>query len=244
MKNTCFFPSFLVVVAVCCQAVNAQSFTTDVFKTDGGKQVSITCIKHGSLMVTVDKQVIQVDPVGSYADYTQFPKATLVLITHEHGDHLDAKAITQVSTKDTKVVVNTGSAAKLENPVVLKNGEQLAIATKLTVKAVPAYNVTPERQRFHPQGNGNGYVLDIDGFRLYIAGDTEYIPELEQLKDVDVAFLPINQPYTMTVEQAIKAAKVIKPKVLYPYHYGTTQLDPLVEAMKGTAVEVRMRGME
>lgn len=120
----------------------------------------------------------------------------------------------------------------------------MAITTNITVKAVPAYNVNPERQRFHPQGNGNGYILDFDGFRIYIAGDTEYIPELEQLKDVDVAFLPINQPYTMTVEQAIKAAKVIQPKVLYPYHYGTTQLDPLVEAMKGTVVEVRMRGME
>lgn len=118
MKNTRFFPTFLVVIAVCCQTVNAQSFTTDVFKTDGGKQVSITCIKHGSLMVTVDKQVIQIDPIGSYADYTQFPKATLVLITHEHGDHLDAKAIAQVSTTDTKLVVNTGSAAKLEKPVV------------------------------------------------------------------------------------------------------------------------------
>lgn len=234
----------VVVVAACCPSVVAQSFTTDAFKTDGGKQVSITCIKHGSLMVAVDKQVIQIDPVGSYADYTQFPKATLVLITHEHGDHLDTKTIAQVSTKDTKVVVNTGGASKLENPAVLKNGEQLTIDTKLTVKAVPAYNVATERQRFHAQGNGNGYVLDIDGFRLYIAGDTENIPELEQLKDVDVAFLPINQPYTMTVEQAIKAAKIIQPKVLYPYHYGNTQLEPLVEAMKGTAVEVRMRGME
>lgn len=243
MKNARFLSTF-IVVAVCCQAVTAQSFTTDVFKTDGGKQVSITCIKHGSLMVAVDKQVIQIDPVGSYADYSLFPKATLVLITHEHGDHLDAKAITQVSTADTKVIANAASASKLENAVVMKNGEQLVLETNLTVKAVPAYNVNPERQRFHPQGNGNGYVLDIYGFRLYVAGDTEDIPELEQLKDIDVAFLPINQPYTMTVEQAIKAATIIKPKVLYPYHYGTTRLEPLVEALKGTAVEVRIRGME
>lgn len=244
MKYTISFRVALVVLAACCQSLVAQPFQTDAFKTDGGKLVSITCIKHGSLMVSVDKQVIQVDPVGSYADYTQFPKATLVLITHEHGDHLDAKAITQVSTKDTKVLVNAASAAKLENPTILKNGDQLAVASKLTVKAVPAYNVNPERQRFHAFGNGNGYLLDIDGLRIYIAGDTEYIPEMEQLKDVDVAFLPINQPYTMTVEQAVKAAKVIQPKVLYPYHYGNTQLDALVEAMKGSSVQVRLRGME
>lgn len=195
-------------------------------------------------MVAVDKQVIQVDPVGNYADYTAFPKATLVLITHEHGDHLDAKAVMQVSTKETKVVVNAAGAAKLVKPVVMKNGQRLTFSKEISVTAVPAYNTTPEHQQYHPVGNGNGYVLDIDGLRIYIAGDAEYIPEMEQLKHVDVAFLPVNQPYTMTVDQAVKAAKVIHPTFLYPYHYGNTPLDSLVKALKGTSVKVRLRGME
>lgn len=238
------FCALVAVIVSMCQPMAAQSLPVETFQTDGGKRVTITCIKHGSLMVAVDKQVIQVDPVANYADYSTFPKATYVLITHEHGDHLDAKAIAQVSTKDTKVLANATSAATLENAVTLKNGESFAISQGITVKAVPAYNSTPERKQFHAVGNGNGYVLDIDGLRIYIAGDTEYIPEMEQLKDVDVAFLPINQPYTMTVDQAVKAAKVIQPKVLFPYHYGNTSLAPLVEALKGSSVDVRIRGME
>ncbi len=224
--------------------VTAQSFPVDSFLTDHGKKVFVTCIKHGSLIIATDKQVIQVDPVGRYADYSIFPKATIVLVTHEHGDHLDAKAIAQVSDKGTKVFANASSASKLENAVVLENGQQKALTDGMLLKAVPAYNSTPERQQFHAKGNGNGYVLDIDGCVIYIAGDSELIPEMEQLKDVDVAFLPINQPYTMTVEQAIKAAKLVRPKVLFPYHYGNTGLDPLVDALKGTPVEVRLRGME
>ena len=121
------------------------------------------------------------------------------------------------------------------------NGESRVIAKGIKLDAVPAYNTTPDHKQFHPKGRDNGYVLTIDSLRIYIAGDTEDIPEMATLKDIDVAFLPCNQPYTMTPEQVAKAAQTIKPKVLFPYHYSETPIKRVSELLSGTTIDVRIR---
>ena len=222
----------------------AGSFDTDTFKTKSKKEVVVTFIKHGSLMLTYNKHTIQVDPVSEYADYSKFPKADIILITHEHEDHLDAKAIEMLSKKETTVILNTSSQKKLGKGTIMNNGDKKEILDNIKIEAVPAYNTTPGREMFHPRHRDNGYILTIDGLRIYIAGDTEDIPEMKELKNIDIAFLPVNQPYTMTIAEAVNAAKIFLPKVLYPYHFGNTDVKKIKDELKGTSIDVRLRKME
>ncbi|HEY5591003.1 MAG TPA: MBL fold metallo-hydrolase [Paludibacter sp.] len=223
---------------------SAASFTTDTFKTRSNKDVMITFIKHGSLMLTYNKQTIQVDPVSTFADYAAFPKADVIIITHEHGDHLDPKAIETLTKKSTLLVVNEAGEKKLGKGEILKNGGKMKISNQLTVEAIPAYNTTPDREAYHPRNRDNGYVLTIENLRIYVAGDTEDIPEMKVLKNIYIAFLPVNQPYTMSVTQAVRAAKMIAPKIFYPYHFGNTDLTNLKVDLKGSGIDVRIRAME
>ena len=194
---------------------------------------------------TMQDKKIFIDPVSDYADYTQQPKADFILITHEHGDHFDTKAIAAIETNQTKIIANPNCRKKLNRGQEMKNGDVLQLAKDIKLEAVPAYNTTPGRDKFHPKGRDNGYILTLGGTRIYIAGDTEDIPELNQVKDIDIAFLPVNQPYTMTPEQAIRAAKVIKPRVLYPYHYGETDIHKVKDGLKNeTGTEVRIRALQ
>jgi L-ascorbate metabolism protein UlaG (beta-lactamase superfamily) len=208
--------------------------------------VKITFIKHGSLQIAYDNLLIQVDPVSMFADYSTFPKADVILITHEHEDHLDPKAIDALTKEKTVLVMNESSAKKSGNAKakIMKNGDKMELPNQITLEAVPAYNTTPGREQFHPRSRDNGYILTIDGLRIYIAGDTEDIPEMKNLKNIDVAFLPVNQPYTMTVAQAVNAAKMFSPKVLYPYHFGNTDVKPLEGLLKDSGIEVRLREMQ
>lgn len=231
----------------CATACSAQSSSTpeDRFTTTNGKQITLHAIKHGSIRITVDDKEIEVDPVANYepkTDYSAFPKADLILVTHEHGDHFDPATI-QLLTKDgTNVITNARCAEMLGYGIAMNNGEKQKVTSlALDIEAVPAYNTTPERLQYHPKGRDNGYVLTIDGFRIYIAGDTEEIPEMKQLGKIDVAFLPCNLPYTMTPEQLVRAAKVIQPKVLFPYHYGQTKIDEVVKRLEGSGIDVRIR---
>lgn len=223
---------------------SGKSFETDKFTTKDGGELVITFIKHGSLQLTFNGHNIQVDPVSEYADYTAFPKADIILITHEHGDHLDPKAIGAVEKESTILITNEAGSKILDRGTVMKNGDKLTPTNYLTLEAVPAYNTTPGREKFHPRHRDNGYILTLGGTRIYIAGDTEDIPELKDLKDIDIAFLPVNQPYTMTVPQAAHAAEMFSPQILYPYHYGDTKVEELKEKLKGSGVEVRIRGMQ
>ena len=223
----------------------AAEFQTDSFKTKGGKDVVITAIKHASLRIQFDGLEIQVDPVGKdckpATDYTAFPKADIILVTHEHFDHFDRDAIAALKKDSTQVIANPAVQKMLGFGTAMANGESRPIGKVLALDAVPAYNTTAGRTQFHPKGRDNGYVLTLDGLRIYIAGDTEDIPEMAKLKDIDVAFLPCNQPYTMTPEQVAKAAKIIKPKVLFPYHYSETPIKRVVELLADTAIDVRIR---
>lgn len=146
---------------------SASNFASDSFKTKSGKELTITFIKHGSLMLTYDNHSIQVDPVSEYADYTTFPKADIILITHEHGDHLDPKAIQAVEKNSTEIIANENSQKKLGKGKVLKNGDTDTSISYMKIEAVPAYNTTPGRDKYHPRHRDNGYILTFDGLRVY-----------------------------------------------------------------------------
>ncbi len=191
-------------------------------------------------------QVIHVDPVGREADYSTMPDADLILVTHEHGDHLDPDAIAAIRTERTSVIYSRSCADRVEGAIVMENGETRT-ETGLRIEAIPAYNLVHMRssgQPYHPKGNGNGYVITFGELRVYVAGDTENTPEMKALADIDIAFLPMNLPYTMTPEMVADAARAFRPKVLYPYHYGSTDPDELLELLEAVeGIEVRIREM-
>jgi L-ascorbate metabolism protein UlaG (beta-lactamase superfamily) len=229
-----------------CKASSGKS-GDDTFMTVHHKSVTIHFIKHSSLMITYNGCNIEVDPVTALppqTDYSQYPKADYIFVTHEHSDHFDKQAITTLSKPGTEIITNTACAEKLGRGKALSNGDSLTLANGIKALAVPAYNTTPKDLQFHPKGRDNGFVLMIDGLRIYIAGDTEYIPEMAQLKNIDIAFLPCNQPYTMTIEQLVRAAKIIRPKVLYPYHYNETNVGSIIGLLKGSGIEVRIKEMK
>ena len=228
-------------------AATAAEYQTDTFKTKGGKEVAITAIKHASLRIQYDGLEIQVDPVVKYppaTDYAKFPKADVILVTHEHFDHFDGDAIAALKNDATQIIANPSVQQMMGSGTAMTNGESRVIAKGISLAAVPAYNTTAGRTQFHPKGRDNGYVLTMDGFSIYIAGDTEDIPEMSKLKDIDVAFLPCNQPYTMTPEQVAKAARTIKPKVLFPYHYSKTPVKRVAELLSDTSIDVRIRNYQ
>lgn len=216
---------------------------SDVFPTSGGN-LRITFLGHASLMFTYRNLVIQVDPWTQQADYSALPKADLILVTHEHRDHLDLAAIQQIRTDRTAVVCNQASAEKLPGAQVLTNGQSLEVRG-LTIAAVPAYNLMHMREPglpFHPKEVGNGYVVSFGDKKVYLAGDTENTPEIKVLRNIDIAFLPMSLPYTMTPEMVADAAKAFRPRVLYPYHYGNTDPQALVALLQDEpGIEVRIR---
>ncbi|MDO5446655.1 MAG: MBL fold metallo-hydrolase [Prevotellaceae bacterium] len=239
------FSMLCALVGCTAQSNNFQNVAVDEFTTDNGTPIKMYCIKHGSVRMQIGEKWVYIDPVTKavqpVTDYTTMPKADIILITHEHGDHLDAEAINQLANDDTKIIVNPHSKEMLGGKgTAIKNGDVIN-EQQITIEAVPAYNTSADKQNFHPKGRDNGYILTIDGFRIYIAGDTEDIPEMKQIKDIDVAFLPCNLPYTMSPEQLAKAATMVKPKVLFPYHYGNTDIDKAVKLLEGTNIDVRIR---
>ena len=241
MKKNIFTILLGCLTAASCNA--AQK--VDEFTTKSGKKVTITCIKHASIEINYDGTEIQIDPVGAgvrpITDYNQFPKANIILITHEHKDHFEREAIACVRTPATTIYSNTAVYNMFRNSLPLKNGDSITYRQDITIKAVPAYNYTEDHTQFHPKGRDNGYILSLDGLRIYIAGDTEDIPEMADIKDIDIAFLPCNQPYTMTIDQLVKAAKTINPKVLFPYHYSQTPISQAVMKLGGSGIDVRIR---
>ncbi len=233
-------------------AFGKEPFETDVIPTDSGA-LSITFLGHGSLLFSFDGMTIAIDPFSKVADYATLPKADLILVTHDHPDHLDPGALGLIRTDKTVVAANPASAAKIPGAVALKNGDSNVFAgtgknpAGIRVTAVPAYNLLHESspgKLFHPRGDGNGYVLAFGNVNVYVAGDTENIPEMKSLAGVDIAFLPMNLPYTMTPEMAADAARMLRPKILYPYHTGETDTSRIVELLKGQKeTEVRIRRM-
>ena len=227
--------------------INAQEkYEKDIVGTSKG-DLEITFVGHGTLIFTFGGKIIHIDPVSWFADYTKMPKADMVLITHEHRDHLDTKALENIRTEKTVVVLTETCASRIKGGIVMVNGDEKVLAG-LKIEAVPAYNIVHMRSAgvpYHPKGRGNGYVITFGDKRIYVAGDTENSPEMQELKGIDIAFLPMNLPYTMTPVMVADAAKAFKPKILYPYHYGMTDTSKLVDLLKDTKeIEVRIRKMK
>jgi L-ascorbate metabolism protein UlaG (beta-lactamase superfamily) len=218
---------------------------TDTIKTSAG-ELKITFVGHGTLMFALGETIVHVDPVSAETDYAKMPKADVILVTHEHGDHLDPAAIAAIRKEGTTLILSEKCAASVKGGVVMKNGDART-AAGLKLEAVPAYNIAHKRptgQPFHPKGEGNGYVISFGDTRVYVAGDTEGVPEMKALKDIAIAFLPMNLPYTMTPEMVADAAKAFRPKILYPYHFGKTDTAQLVKLLAGEeGIEVRIRQM-
>lgn len=246
MKKTIAILTLLTAIMTNLFAQSKALFEADTFKTDKGREVVITFIKHGTLMMTVDGYTIHIDPVTMFGtDYSQLPKADLVLVSHEHPDHFDIKAIKMVKKSDTRCFGNHVVAQGIPNCMPLAPEQTITPRDYISITATLAYNITKGHEQFHPKGHGIGFLIAIDNMKFYIAGDTEDIVELEMLKDIDVAFLPVNQPYTMTTDQCIHAIHMLMPKVVYPYHYGETDLTPIVKHFDGNKeVEVRIRQMQ
>lgn len=228
-------------------SVTTDTYEVDVFKTKSGKTVKFHALVHASIRIEFDGKEIEIDPVTKLGnktiDYSAMPKANYIFVTHEHGDHFDREAIKQLTGEKTQLITNKRCADMLGYGEIMVNGQSATLGD-ITVEAVPAYNTSDGRTQFHPKGRDNGYILTIDGLRIYIAGDTEDIPEMQDIKDIDIAFMPCNQPYTMTPEQLVKAAKTVKPKVLFPYHYGQTDVSIIPSQLKDNGIDVRIRHYE
>jgi gluconolactonase len=222
-----------------------SKYEEDIIKTSIG-YLKITFIGHGTLMFDFNSKIIHVDPVSREADYNELPKADLILITHEHNDHLDTKAIDVLRKATTSIVLTEACAERVAGGIIMQNGD-VQTAEGMRIEAVPAYNIVHTRsngQPFHPRGRGNGYIITFGDKRVYVAGDTENTAEMKSLKNIDIAFLPMNLPYTMTPEMVADAAKAFEPKILYPYHYGKTDPNLLVNLLKDSkTIEVRIRKM-
>lgn len=220
-------------------------YETDVIQTSAG-DLKMTFLGHGTLMMAFGGITVHVDPFSRVADYSKLPKADVILITHEHRDHLDMDALAIVRIEETETILTETCATQVDGGIVMQNGDVRTIRG-VKIEAVPAYNLIHKRENgepFHPRGVGNGYIMTFGDKRVYVAGDTENTPEMKRLQGIDCAFLPMNLPYTMTPEMVADAAIAIQPKILYPYHYGETDTSKIVELLsEQEGIEVRIRKM-
>ncbi len=232
-----------------CDGQTAANYPTDTLTLRDGSTISIRFFKHASLAIGLNDRWIYVDPVDSYADYAALPKADVLLITHSHYDHLDSLAIKKLQTEQTVILCDHTSAEMLGGACqTMRPGDVATPRPYLHVEAVAAYNTTEGHLQFHPREREDcGYVLTLGDTRIYIAGDSEPTPEMKALRKIDIAFLPVNQPYTMTVDEAVEAVEALRPTIFYPYHYGEvdekTDLDALERRLAGVT-ELRIRPME
>jgi len=220
-----------------------DQFESDRFQTKGG-ELEITFIGHGSLLFGYKGWNIYVDPFSQLADFSRMPKADLIFITHQHQDHFDLAAIEKLRRQGTRIFLSASCRPAPPASRILQNNESIRV-NDIDIAVVPAYNIVNLRENgtpFHPRGEGNGYVFTFADTAVYVAGDTENIPEMTALKDIAIAFLPMNLPYTMAPEMTAQAARSCKPRILYPYHFGTTdprKLIPLLADESGISVRIR-----
>jgi L-ascorbate metabolism protein UlaG (beta-lactamase superfamily) len=219
---------------------------TDIIQTNSGN-LQITPINHASVELEWNGKTIYVDPT-SQGNYTGLPKADLILITDIHGDHMDPKELTQLKKEGTIIIAPEAVAKTVTEAEVLANGQSNRVnlgGGSIEVQAIPMYNLTRGPKPgtlYHPKGRGDGYILTIGGKRVYFSGDTECTPEMKALKNIDVAFLCMNLPYTMTPAEAAECVKIFRPKIVYPYHYRGQNPQEFADALKGEkGIEVRLR---
>ena len=242
MRTTFAAVLLLCTTLMATVATAAEVVRRDVLHTSAG-EVELFFIGHASLIFTFQGKVIHFDPYGKVGNYATLPRADLVFFTHNHVDHFDLEALQKIQKPETVVIEPAICAEEVPDGWIVANGERFTIGD-IKVEAMPAYNLVHRREGgelFHPPGVGNGYVLTLSDKRIYVAGDTENIPEIKALKRIDVAFLPMD-PSTMTPAMVADVAHAIKPKILYPYHYKNTdpeQLLPLLTDQPETEVRIR-----
>jgi L-ascorbate metabolism protein UlaG (beta-lactamase superfamily) len=237
--------AFLTAMTMSASSFSQNAPAVDRLTSSAGP-MELNFIGHASLMFSLNGFIVYTDPVRSMGKYDNMPKADLILVTHEHGDHLDPALIKDLSKQETVIFCNEASSTKIPSSKIMKNGESNNVGS-LTIEAVPAYNIVNQRapgQPFHPKGAGNGYIITFGDKKIYVAGDTENTPEMKALKDIYIAFLPMNLPYTMTPAMVADAANAFKPKILYPYHFGETKTDELISLLKESGIEVRIRDLK
>lgn len=240
----------LISLAFCSIPVTAAEYETDVFPTVAG-DIVVTFLGHGSYGIRFGGLVTYIDPWSEQADYAALPKADIVFITHDHMDHLDQAALTPVVTDATDIVLPTRSDGKYTGNGqrhVIGYGDSLTVRG-IRVDVVPAYNLTylmdpNSTHRVHPKGICNGYIVTWGGKRLWMAGETEFVPELAELTNIDIAFVAADGVYNMTAGMAADMVRAVNPKVYYPIHY--SDLDPkgIARLLEGSGIEVRIRRMK
>lgn len=227
-------------------AVSAQKkFEVDTIPLRSGN-LEITFIGHASLIFKYQDRYIYVDPVMQLADYSKFPKADAILVTHDHGDHLDPVAIEYLTKPETQIFLTKLCFNKLKKGEICESNT-FFLTSGISVETVAAYNISKLRGNgipYHPKNDGLGYVLVFDNVRVYVAGDTELTDEMVNLKNIDIAFLPIGLPYTMEPQLAVEAAKLLKVKIFYPYHFNNSNPDEVFRSLIGSPIEVRVRSMK
>ncbi len=232
-----------------CGSKPAPAYPTDTLTMRDGTEIRLTFFGHASFSIAVGEKYIYNAPVMAEADYAKLPKADIILVTHSHYDHLDRAAIEAVETPETAILCDKTSAESFDMDChTMLPGAVAAPRDYVKIEAVAAYNTSEHQFQFHHKEREDcGYILTIGGFFLLIGGETLSTPEMLALKDIDIAFLPVNQPYTMTVDEAVEAVKALRPAIFYPYHYGqtdqTTDIERLVRELEGIT-EVRVRPME
>ena len=223
-----------------------KDFVQDRREGDGRGDIIFALFGHASIGLEWDGKHVYLDPCCEEADLESLPKADAILITHHHDDHFDPKAVEILRKSDTVIITNAVVGAEVEGAEVLGEGNRTFMNSWLAVEAIPAYNV--ERTQYHPRSRGdNGYIVEMAGRRTYVAGDTELTPEMVAVEEIDYLFLPVNLPYTMTVEMAVEAARAIRPRVFYPFHTIGTPAEEIAripELLKDEGFEVVVAPME
>jgi L-ascorbate metabolism protein UlaG (beta-lactamase superfamily) len=200
---------FAVSVILCTLAISQDMEDNEIV---------FSPINHATFVIESSGKTIFIDPVGDADNFSKFSSPDIILITDTHGDHLSKETVDALKNKETIIIGPKVVIDDLDEGEILNNGEKKTYSDVL-IEAIPMYNLTEERLNFHEKGRGNGYVITLNNKRIYISGDTEDIPEMRQITDIDYAFICMNLPYTMTVDQAASAVLEMKPKVVYPYHY-------------------------
>jgi L-ascorbate metabolism protein UlaG (beta-lactamase superfamily) len=221
-------------------ATAAFAAAPETFSTSAGN-LQLTPIQHASLVIQAGGKVLYIDP--AQGSYDGLPQADYILITDIHGDHLAPPLINKLKKADTVIVAPKAVAAQVAGAKVVGNGEKTTLGP-FAVEAVPMYNLTrgpSAGQLYHDKGRGNGYIVTYGGKRLYFSGDTEAIPEMKALKNIDVAFVCMNLPYTMTPQEAAEGVRVFHPAIVYPYHYMGSDLNAFAKALDGSGIDVRIR---
>ncbi len=234
---------FLLALTMIFLSAGQETLQSDTYKTDKG-DLKITFVGHASLLLEFEGQIIHIDPFSRVWNYDKLPKADMIIITHHHGDHLDPALIKKLRKPGAPLILPELCTNEVEDFTIMKNGD-IKEVKGINIEAVPAYNIKHKRDSgdpYHKKGEGNGYILTLGGKRVYIAGDTENTPEMKTLKDIDIAFLPMNLPYTMTEEMVADAALTFMPGVLYPYHSRGSdlkKLEKLLENVNKITVKIR-----